>query len=1079
MKQTYLLLSLVSALMVRAAGGQEVLFGPKQYTRTTGKPVTYSDGFNFAGEHSEGKLTVANGNVGGENRVSSATIILNGRQLFGPSDFNQKVGSLEAFVPLEDVNTLSVELAGKPGGFLTVEVTHPFFEEVPGWRMPESAVTNLTVSPERVDPGQAVTLSATVANVGTADTPAATVAFLVEGVEVARTSVPALAPREETIVSATWEAAGPGRHVVQADLKVEPGESDASPSNNVRFAWARVSGEAFPQPEIEFGAIDFPALQVSGNTDSIVPVRVRNPGFATVAPSLARVFMDDQLVHVEPLDALGPGEEVEIQVPWDSVTPGQHALRAEVHLPAGPDQSDGPVFATVWNVIIAGETLLYAEPLKNKWASVGPRILDNGWVGRVRFITFDPGDPDVLYVGAAANDMGIPAGTGVWRSGDAGGTWQPIGDKLPSMLVTSAAVDPMDSQIIYVGTAEGIFKTHDGGSVWWYFAGPEIAKGVSRLFVRRPSAGHVLIYAGTSTGVLRYKSDNPIAEFSDASEWDNIRKGDVGDLVVHPTNSSILYTFVKTDGIYRTTVGEIAMAESASGAHDWTKLTAGLPNVSNKSVTLDIHKIYPNLVYAGITQPQLGLVFGIYRSGDGGDLWTTLKTYAAGDLDDDKYCPIYNPYIRVVPKPLSGTVLQEIIYFGGNCLYQLVRSSVMFPGIPGAALSATYMVTGYYVKQQAGVDLKALEFLPNPAFRDTTYYSVGDQGVFKCFIDTTPKQAQLPGKLYGESGDLCFPRNNDLRVTEFYDIDVSASNPNLIIGGTQDTGTVLYSGDTTGKWKMINGGDGNYSLIHPASDQIMYSQHQDLVDTVRSTDGGLTWPKGVVGAPSAYGPLGYIAAQPWDPNAVVATPGTSLAYSLTYFPPPLDMVFAVPFAPAGTCTGNPSRVAFSTSLPGWFIGTDKGRICYAAKGSSTFTEVFSHPLSVPIEKLSVSPAAPNRLYATFRASGLNKERIYTVQVNVANLQLSTSSDISAGFPFPQNLTPLAILGDPYEEEQVYVGTEKGVWTRPVGGLGNVNQWQPYSDGLPLTTVVDLVAAPDKTILAATKGRGVWRVVTGP
>lgn len=39
--------------------------------------------------------------------------------------------------------------------------------------------------------------------------------------------------------------------------------------------------------------------------------------------------------------------------------------------------------------------------------------------------------------------------------------------------------------------------------------------------------------------------------------------------------------------------------------------------------------------------------------------------------------------------------------------------------------------------------------------------------------------------------------------------------------------------------------------------------------------------------------------------------------------------------------------------------------------------------------------------------------------------------------------------------------------------------KPYNDGFPLTTVVGLRVAPDRTLLAATKGRGVWRVLTGP
>ena len=67
-------------------------------------------------------LKITNGDRGGANRVTSGHILVNGTQIFGPSDFGQQVEFLS--VPLTNIqpgdNTLSVELEGKPGSHLIV-----------------------------------------------------------------------------------------------------------------------------------------------------------------------------------------------------------------------------------------------------------------------------------------------------------------------------------------------------------------------------------------------------------------------------------------------------------------------------------------------------------------------------------------------------------------------------------------------------------------------------------------------------------------------------------------------------------------------------------------------------------------------------------------------------------------------------------------------------------------------------------------------------------------------------------------------------------------------------------------------
>jgi hypothetical protein len=88
------------------------LFGPKQYLQTPGNPQAYSD--TFSGMACQGKLIVTNGDAEGDNRVSSALIVFDGQQVFGPSTLNQQVYTLEAPVSVAAGNSLSVVLASAP-----------------------------------------------------------------------------------------------------------------------------------------------------------------------------------------------------------------------------------------------------------------------------------------------------------------------------------------------------------------------------------------------------------------------------------------------------------------------------------------------------------------------------------------------------------------------------------------------------------------------------------------------------------------------------------------------------------------------------------------------------------------------------------------------------------------------------------------------------------------------------------------------------------------------------------------------------------------------------------------------------
>ena len=110
-------------LFANVAMGVET-FGPKKYIRSDGVKDVYTESFKTIS--GPGKIIVRNGEYNGQKRVpyaiSSAKIFINGTEIFGPKNFSNAVYYLEADINLNEHNSLKVELASKPGDFLTVSI---------------------------------------------------------------------------------------------------------------------------------------------------------------------------------------------------------------------------------------------------------------------------------------------------------------------------------------------------------------------------------------------------------------------------------------------------------------------------------------------------------------------------------------------------------------------------------------------------------------------------------------------------------------------------------------------------------------------------------------------------------------------------------------------------------------------------------------------------------------------------------------------------------------------------------------------------------------------------------------------
>src|SRR5215471_17765868 len=126
------------------------------------------------------------------------------------------------------------------------------------------------------------------------------------------------------------------------------------------------------------------------------------------------------------------------------------------------------------------------------WRSIGPF---RG--GRTLAVTGVPGQPEVYYSGAA--------GGGVWRTNDAGRTWNPIFDSQPIASIGAIAVAPSNPQVIYVGSGEadmrsdisygnGVYKSTDAGKTWSHI-GLNDSRQIAQILVNPQDANKVFVAA--------------------------------------------------------------------------------------------------------------------------------------------------------------------------------------------------------------------------------------------------------------------------------------------------------------------------------------------------------------------------------------------------------------------------------------------------------------------------------------------------------------------------------------------------------------------------------------------------------
>jgi photosystem II stability/assembly factor-like uncharacterized protein len=257
---------------------------------------------------------------------------------------------------------------------------------------------------------------------------------------------------------------------------------------------------------------------------------------------------------------------------------------------------------------------------------------------RVTTVAGIPGDPNVYYVGAASG--------GIWKTTDGGVHWEAIFDGQPVSSIGQLAVAPSDPNIIWAGTGEpwirshisvgqGVYKSMDAGKTW-QLMGLEKTGRVSRILIDPKNPDIVLIGAlGHAYGP---QQERGVYRTTDGGKtWQRVLFTDentgCSDMAMDPSNPRVIFAGMWPIEIHtwgRESGGPgSGLFKSTDGGVTWKRLTGnGLPTRKTGKWALAIAPSNPNRVYALIETGDGVPLRGeetdrgkLWRSEDGGATW--------------------------------------------------------------------------------------------------------------------------------------------------------------------------------------------------------------------------------------------------------------------------------------------------------------------------------------------------------------------------------------------------------------------------------------------------------------------------
>ncbi len=249
--------------------------------------------------------------------------------------------------------------------------------------------------------------------------------------------------------------------------------------------------------------------------------------------------------------------------------------------------------------------------------------------GRVDDVAVVERDPRIVYVGLA--------GGGLWKTTNAFTTWHPIFDNEAVSSIGAVAVSPSDPAVVWVGTGEannrqssswgnGVYRSLDAGLTWQHM-GLADTHHIGRIVIHPRNSN--IVYVAAPGHLWGPNHERGVFKTTDGGKtWAQVLSinDDTGanDIAMDPESPETLYASMyqhrRTVSGYNGGGPDSGIYKTVDGGATWNKLTGGLPRGDMGRIALDIYRHNPNIVYALVEHAQ----GGVFRSEDKGLTWVNM-----------------------------------------------------------------------------------------------------------------------------------------------------------------------------------------------------------------------------------------------------------------------------------------------------------------------------------------------------------------------------------------------------------------------------------------------------------------------
>lgn len=686
-----------------------------------------------------------------------------------------------------------------------------------------------------------------------------------------------------------------------------------------------------------------------------------------------------------------------------------------------------------------------------KWRMVGPF---RG--GRTRAVSGVASRPDTFYVGAVDG--------GVWKTDDAGRTWQPMFEGQSTQSIGAIAVAPSNPDIVYVGSGEGlhrpdlsvgdgVYRSADGGRTWRHL-GLSDGQQIPDLAVdpRNPDR----VFAAVLGHPYGSNSERGIFRSTDGgASWQRVlfKDADTGGsaVAVDPANPNIVYAALWQDRLgpwedrnqFQGTGG--GLFKSTDGGDTWRQLSQGLP-ANTTQVNFSIAASRPGRLMAVVGTNEPGTYssaagLGVFRSDDGGENWTRATSdprpalrIGGGDL----------PIIRIDPSN------PEVVYSTGLVTMRSVDGGQTWTPLRGAP---------------GGDDYQNLWIDPS----DGSHLAlVSDQGA-----------------VVSVNGGRTWSSWFNQPTAQLYHVSVAPGFPYRLCAGQQESGSVCIAsrgndGSITGRdWHPVGVIEYGYVAPDPLNANVIYGAGRNEVseyhiDTgqvrnitpipLRDPQTRVDRTEPLVFSPQDPHVLYYAAnriyrtrdgGQTWDvvsPDLTREQPG---------IPPSVGAMHA-----PGMESQRGSIYSLGLSpLNGEVLwaGTDDGLIWRSSDGGRNWSDI-TPPGLTPWSKVTQIDASHFDEGTAYVS--VSRMRVDDMQSYIFRTRDSGRSWTRLALPEDQPVN--TVREDPKRRGLLFAATERSVWMSADDGA----HWSALQLNLPHTSMRDLLIHDDDLIVA-THGRSIW------